>query len=463
MPSDRSRSDSLARTLGDGGQPHLLRREIRTEEHDNGRTIEALADVSRQLEASRDLPDFFGRVSRSVAAFLPCARAAFWLLDPEGAVLRVQPEAFGLPFGSHLAVACGPEGDGFAERVVYDDWSLLGQVPPGGPDGLDPFLDLLQRVGSGDALVVAWRAGDRRLGAISALDSRAPGGFTARDTHLLRLLGLGVGLAWDRRRTEAALLSRSDREVRGLRAETERMASLEHLKSDFLKLASHELRAPVAVLRGYLSMMSDGSLGELANPRVQRLLPVLESKVEDIDCLVGEMLETSRLDDERLYLRLDDFDLGVLVREVARGTESKRGDAHPLAVLVGRAAAPVRADRDRVAMIISNLLDNAIKYSPGGGDIDVELRAGSAGGTVEVVVSDHGLGIAPDDMNRLFTRFGRIVTSDTAAIPGTGLGLYLARELARLHGGELSATSVPNEGSTFTLTLPVAETARARS
>lgn len=451
-------SDVLPRAVAaPAGHKELIRRAVSTDQEGNGRALGALADVSRQLEASRDLPDFFGRMSRSVAALLPCGRAAFWLLDPDDGCLRVQPETLGIPFGSHLAVSCTADGPGMAERVVHDDWTLLGEIPRGGPDGVDPLVDLLRRFGDGSTLFVPWRAGDRHLGAVSAFDSRSPGGFTEEDAHLLRLIGLGAGLAWDRRRTEETVRRRRDHEAAGLRAETDRVTSLEHVKSDFLKLASHELRAPVAVLRGYLSMISDGSFGDLKNPRLMHLLPILEGKVEEIDRLVAEMLETARLDDERHYLRLDDFDLCGLVRRVVRATDVKRDGRHPLALLIGKSPAPVRADRERVEMIVSNLVDNAIKYSPEGGDIDVECRAETAQGLVQVVVSDQGLGIAAAEMPRLFTRFGRIVTPENAHIPGTGLGLYLARELARLHGGDLTAISVGGHGSAFTLTLPLAD------
>lgn len=456
MASPFSRSEGHARERASAaGQPSFLRRELPPGEDGSGRAVEALTDVSRQLAASRDLPDFFGRMSRSVAAILPCSRTAFWMLDAEAGLLRVQPEAYGLPFGSHLAVPCRSDGDGAAERVVLDDWTLLGPVPAAGPGAEDPLFDLLQRIGSGNAVVVAWRAGDRVLGAVSAFDSRSPNGFTSQDAQLLRILGLAAGLAWERRQSEESVIRRRDVETSRLRAEAQRMTSLEQVKSDFLKLASHELRAPVAVLRGYLSMMTDGSLGEIGNSRMKSLLPMLEAKVQEIDTLVGEMLETARLEDQRLYLRKDQFDLRDVVRDVVRAGADDRDDSHPVATLMGRSPALIEADRERIAMIVSNLLDNAIKYSPGGGDIDIECEAHDEGGVAVVTVSDHGLGIAEEDLPRLFTRFGRISTAETASIPGTGLGLYLARELARMHGGELTADSMPGEGTTFRLTLPL--------
>ena len=114
---------------------------------------------------------------------------------------------------------------------------------------------------------------------------------------------------------------------------------------------------------------------------------------------------------------------------------------------------PIVADRQRVETIVTNLLDNAIKYSPDGGPITCRL---DVDGAARLSVSDRGLGIAPEDMPTLFTRFGRIVRNETTTIAGTGLGLYLSRELARLQEGELTAESEQGKGSTFTLRLPLA-------
>jgi signal transduction histidine kinase len=114
---------------------------------------------------------------------------------------------------------------------------------------------------------------------------------------------------------------------------------------------------------------------------------------------------------------------------------------------------PVRADLARLDTIVSNLLDNAIKYSPRGGEIGCEVSRKK--GFAYVTVTDSGLGIAHEDMGILFTRFGRIVTAENSSIAGTGLGLYLSRELARMHGGDITATSEPAAGSSFSLVLPL--------
>jgi signal transduction histidine kinase len=122
-----------------------------------------------------------------------------------------------------------------------------------------------------------------------------------------------------------------------------------------------------------------------------------------------------------------------------------------LAVVIG--------DRLRLEIVVNNLLDNAIKYSPGGGEVYCDLTA--TGGMLLLGVRDTGIGIAAEDMPRLFVRFSRLAAERLPDVPGTGLGLYLARELARLHGGDIVAVSGLGEGSEFTLSLPLDDTAAA--
>jgi PAS domain S-box-containing protein len=247
------------------------------------------------------------------------------------------------------------------------------------------------------------------------------------------------------------LTARREEEQR-LRQHAEHMAQLEAAKSNFLNLASHELRGPLTVIRGYLSMFAEGSLGALT-PTGQEVLPILGLKVDEMANLIEQMLDVARLEEGRLQLNLLESDMRELVQheiDAARATIQV-----PDLVIEARLPAepvPARVDRSRFHTIVLNLLSNSIKYSPDGGKITVALDATPH--EVTLVITDEGVGIEPEDMPRLFNRFGRIVTPATSAIPGVGLGLYLSRELARMHGGDLQAESEPGQGSTFTLKLP---------
>jgi signal transduction histidine kinase len=237
---------------------------------------------------------------------------------------------------------------------------------------------------------------------------------------------------------------------------TERLAAIEKNKTQFLNLASHELRGPLTVIRGYISMLEGGLLGNL-NERGRKAMPVISAKVMEMNALIEQMVEAARLEDGALMLRPEEADLRDIVSAAIDSAKPMVDDRHQIRLKCPGRPVQVRVDADRVKTIVANLISNAIKYSPAGGRVDVDLV--NRGGIARVAVTDSGVGIAKDDLPILFTRFGRVSTSQTVHLPGTGLGLYLGRQLARLHGGEITVDSAPGRGSTFTLHLPVSAAA----
>jgi signal transduction histidine kinase len=232
---------------------------------------------------------------------------------------------------------------------------------------------------------------------------------------------------------------------------TERIAAIEKNKSQFLNLASHELRGPITVLRGYVSMLEGGLLGQL-NERGRKAAAVMAAKVSEMNELIEEMIESARLEEGGLTLRPVDSDLRDITREAAEMVSPLLDHEHPFVLDLPERRVGVKVDPERTKTIVANLLSNAIKYSPQGGQITCQVR--SRAGIAKVAVTDHGLGISREDMVTLFTRFGRVITPETAHLKGTGLGLFLGRQLARLQGGDITVASVAGEGSTFTLQLP---------
>lgn len=232
------------------------------------------------------------------------------------------------------------------------------------------------------------------------------------------------------------------------------MAALEKVKSDFLKLASHELRGPLGLIRGYISMMAEGTMGELP-PALRKVLPVLSGKATQMAMVLGQMLEASRLEDGALSLEIEPVDLGQAMRRVVEALGMLTMPNQALRLTVIGDPVIVRADAARLETILLNLLDNAIKFSPDGGEIQLLVEARPGQGWVSV--KDPGLGIAPEDLPTIFQRFGRVVTPHNSHIPGTGLGLYLSRDIARRLGGDVTVTSALHAGSTFILSLPLAQ------
>jgi signal transduction histidine kinase len=237
-----------------------------------------------------------------------------------------------------------------------------------------------------------------------------------------------------------------------LQQEAERSRGLERLKGEFLNIAAHELRSPLGIIRGYASMLKEGTLPDAdRGAAIARIV----QKAEEMARLISDMLETARL--ETLGLELD-FEPVDLVRVVQAAIDEMRpllGVNHRFAVVEHQDAIAVFADQKRLTTMLTNLIDNAIKYSPDGGEI--EVRCQHAGSVATIVVRDHGIGINAEQAHLLFTRFGRLVTPETSHIRGTGLGLYLARETARLHGGDIQVAATPGGGTTFTVVLPLAD------
>jgi signal transduction histidine kinase len=230
---------------------------------------------------------------------------------------------------------------------------------------------------------------------------------------------------------------------------TSRIRALEEAKSDFLNVASHELRGPMTIIKGYLTMLEAGSLGELP-AKARAVLPLLISKSDEINWLLEQMLEAARLEEGRLELNRQRGDVVEIIDRAIHGMKMLlRG--HDLNV--DEPAEPVEADLDpeRFQIVVRNLLSNAAKYSAVGSDITVRIRRKDGMATVAVI--DRGVGISPEDQVNLFTRFGR--AHSTQHVQGAGLGLWLSREIARMHGGDLTVQSDPGTGSTFVLAVPL--------
>jgi signal transduction histidine kinase len=230
---------------------------------------------------------------------------------------------------------------------------------------------------------------------------------------------------------------------------TSRIQALEKAKSDFLNIASHELRGPMTIIKGYLTMFEAGALGELS-PKASSVLPLLISKSDEINWMLEQMLEAARLEEGHLELNKKRGDVVEITDRAIDGVKMLlRG--HDLKV--DEPAEPVEADLDpdRFQMVVRNLLSNAAKYSPAGSAITVRIR--SKDGMATVAVIDKGVGISPEDQANLFTRFGRV--QSTQHVQGTGLGLWLSKEIARMHDGDLTVQSNVGSGSTFVLAVPL--------
>ncbi len=223
----------------------------------------------------------------------------------------------------------------------------------------------------------------------------------------------------------------------------------EQLKDDFIGMVSHELKTPLTVITGALSVaMSDA----IPSDDRHMLLKDATFGAETMADIIDNLLELSRWQANRLGLRVEPLSVTQLVSlMIARA--SRRSDKHRLEADVSPDLPSVIADRIRMERILDNLIENAIKYSPDGGVVRISARRQAADAVF--TVSDQGIGITPADQSRLFQAFQRLETDEATAIKGVGLGLVVCRRLVEAHGGRIWVESEPGKGSTFSFTLPL--------
>jgi signal transduction histidine kinase len=409
------------------------------------RGLEALTTMSAHVASSDTPPLFFGKMSRSVASLASAAGAAFWLID--GDHLGIQPDPFGFEIGSAVDVRIPLA---VLRQTGFDGVFEHGDAFHRRKDAAAPTHPIAFNRAH-DFLAVPWRTATSTLGVLVAYDSGTE--FCEQDEWIMRLAARASALVWQGYVAERRANELQAAEVMRLHEHATRVEDLERQKSDSLSLASHELRSPIGVVRGYLSMLRDGTFGELPGA-VHQVLTTIEGRVDQMNVLVDHTLDAARVERSRQLLSPEDFDAGEAVRDVVTEVESSvETDHRPIAVVANRPAC-VHADRRQVAIIMRNLISNALKYSPDGGEVTAALRIHARDVGVDVI--DHGIGIDEQGLERLFQPFARLGRSRASGIEGIGIGLYLCRELARMQGGDITVVSEFGEGSTFTLRLPLA-------
>lgn len=231
-----------------------------------------------------------------------------------------------------------------------------------------------------------------------------------------------------------------------------RLKEVNRFKTEFINTAAHELRTPLLPLRMQLDLLMSDEAHPLA-PAQLEALQVMQRNLERLGGLVEDLLTVARSQAGRIQLGFAPMDLGQVVREAQqtfRTTAAKRGIQFTVAC---PAALPIVGDAKRIGQVVGNLLANAFKFTPAGGEVHVSLEADAQG--ARLAVRDSGRGIAPADVGRLFQPFVQVHDTTEVSQPGSGLGLYICRQLVELHGGSIGCDSPgPGRGATFWVTLP---------
>jgi PAS domain S-box-containing protein len=229
--------------------------------------------------------------------------------------------------------------------------------------------------------------------------------------------------------------------------------AVEQMKTDFVSTVSHELRTPLAAIYGAAMTLRRRDVAVEESQR-DRLLEVVSSEADRLARIVNDILWASRLESGRMSIAIERCDAAAITTEVVDVLRARAPEGIEVAVSKSRGLPQVAADPDKLRQILTNLIDNAIKYSPDGGRVEIEI--GRSGGRVRFRVSDEGLGIPPAEQDRIFEKFFRLDPNLTRGVGGTGLGLYISRELVTRMNGRIWVDSDGRTGSSFFLELPIA-------
>ena len=327
--------------------------------------------------------------------------------------------------------------------ALYDAKS--GEIFRGGPEDLPEIEPQLKQavmqaanVNGGGALVAPIHLGGRPIGSLALKTSNLSDG-TLSDGALQALLNL-VAIAMERVRTEEA----------ASRAEAARQS--EEFKSTLLDAIAHEFKTPLTSIKAASTSMLSGAD---VSPQVHELATIIDEEADRLSLLVTEAVRMAQIDAGTIRLDRQPMRVSDLAPRVLQYF-GPRTEGRQVKVLIPSGLPPVLADRDLIALALRQLIDNALKYSPPGAPI--EITAALNDRRLVIRVRDHGSGIPVRERERIFDKFYRWQGS-TQHVPGTGLGLHIAREIARAHGGDVWVEGEPGEGSEFAIALPVKEDA----
>jgi signal transduction histidine kinase len=274
--------------------------------------------------------------------------------------------------------------------------------------------------------------------------------------HLLEGLGAGaddyLAKPLDRDELQARLIaaSRVTSLHRKLAEQSRRLSELTVLKADFTAMVVHELDSPLAAIRGFTEMLATGEL----NPADQaKTISAIQAEIEALSPLVADVKDAAAVERDDFAVQLGAVSLDALLADVVAFARTLP-DSHPFTAKIATNE-QVWADTGRISQVLRNLLSNAAKYSPAGAPIELRAIRTETPGRVRIEVADHGQGVHPDDVNRIFEKFGRGRDQSGQKVAGVGLGLYLSRRILQAHGSELTLNSTPGAGSVFGFELEV--------
>lgn len=415
----------------------------------------------RELMAVREIAHAFLHADRPeevfqfalerVSPLVGATFASIYLVDGGSELMRLAaaynwPERYRPWLGQmRVRLGFGPSGEAAAERRVIEVPDVMGDAD------LDDWREVAQELGFRSLVALPLQSGSKLLGTVTFYYAE-PGARTTEVRSLLRIVADQMAataekaaLADDMRRANVALTEANEELERQYAAVLE----ARKVKDEFLANISHELRTPLTAVMGYVALLQDELSGPLTDAQRGDLTRVRQSSERLLE-LIDDLLELTVLKRGTPELVVEELDAVSLLRHVIDTTDGRKADVS--ARVLASSPLPIRGDRRKLTRLLGTVVSNAYKFTSAG---TVTAGAEIHGNRIFFRVSDTGIGIPVEARRMIFDEFRQADGSHTRRYGGSGLGLTLARRLARIMGGDIDVDSTPGSGSTFTIDLPV--------
>jgi signal transduction histidine kinase len=400
--------------------------------------LSRLAETSAVLNSTMRLKPLLGSIMDTAADIVDAEAASVLLWDYKKQELVFAATTTSDAYGQELIGKQVPLEGSIAGTVMRENRTVMVDKvrdTVGHYSKIDEQISFQTR----SVLGVPMRSRNRIIGVLEGVNKRQ-GAWTDDDGYYLSVLAAQAAVA-----IEGAQL------VTQLQLANEELNQLDKLKSDFIAIASHELRTPLGVILGYASFLQD-----TVDPQVREHASKMVNSAMQLRRIIEDLTNLRYMEQSQLELNLEDVPLVEMLRDLVGELQSlAEAKRHELTIALPPFELRVRVDRIRIGMAIGNVLNNAIRFTPDGGRISVQVEQKPR--EVWIMVSDTGIGLAKDQLERIFERFYQIEDHMTRINGGLGIGLSIARALVEAHGGRLWASSAGiNQGSTFIIAVPTA-------
>jgi len=414
---------------------------------DRYHTDEFYTRLNDALTLNTDLRGILKRASYEIAKTLKCDQVFFFINTTEGHfVSEGTPHHKQLPKddAARISEYCGKDYHAIAASMLESD---------------NPIQQLMQD--HGIEIVLPLTQGEKIVGYL-CLGNNLASGYAARDIRVLNMISDEMVIAVQNAiavqkilELNSTLKARIANATKELRVKNAQLRQLDKAKDEFVSVAAHELRTPMTVFRGFIGILKSKQLGNVTSKQ-QELLEKMSNNTKNLIELVNNMLDLSKLEADRLVIELSDNFLGDMVnRSLEKMSLLYEGKG--VALNYTNVSVRLKTDPDKFERVLVNLLSNAYKFTPAGGSVTVSCDIDEKNRIAKICVSDTGLGIPHESINKLFKKFSQVDNYLQKTSGGTGLGLAICKQMVEKMGGKIWVESQPNTGSQFYFTMPLSD------